>query len=167
MSLPLPLFVSHKQVRALKIAMIEERVIDGHVHGVRLSFADERYEPKALDLDYALRLSSKRGDDLGYYVVYADGYESWSPTQAFEDGYSALAPTAPLSAAVQSEHIMQFFSYAHLPEQLQQVSSPFCALAEETLRMVPRNPERSTALRKLLEAKDAAVRAYLAKPVQP
>lgn len=165
MSLPLPLFVSHKKVRALKIAEVEELHHDGriapeNVRGVRLHFADVRYEPKDMGLDYALRV--RRGDDPGYYVVYADGYESWSPTQAFEDGYSRFTPDG-----TQSEHIMQFFSYAHLPEALQHVSSPFCALAEETLRMVPRNPERSTALRKLLEAKDAAVRAYLAKPAQP
>ena len=29
-------------------------------------------------------------DDLGYYVVYGDGYKSWSPTKAFEEGYSLI-----------------------------------------------------------------------------
>lgn len=60
------------------------------------------------------------------------------------------------------DHIMQYFEYTHLPEHLQAVSKPFCELAQEVLKL-PCNPERSTALRKLLEAKDCAVRAKLAK----
>lgn len=63
------------------------------------------------------------------------------------------------------EPILQFFSYAHLPEELQMVSEPFCTLANAIANdeNVPRNPERTVALRKLLEAKDAAVRAKLFK----
>lgn len=60
------------------------------------------------------------------------------------------------------EHIMQFFRFDHLPPALQGVSEPFAALAAVIMGL-PRNPERSVALRKLLEAKDAAVRAALAK----
>jgi len=57
---------------------------------------------------------------------------------------------------------MQFFSYEHLPAHLQAVSKPFGELAVVVLTL-PRNPERTVALRKLLEAKDCAVRALLAK----
>lgn len=64
-----------------------------------------------------------------------------------------------------TEHIMQFFAYAHLPGHLQAVSKPFAELAESITAQLPRNPERTVALRKLLEAKDAAVRAALAKDV--
>lgn len=60
------------------------------------------------------------------------------------------------------EHILQFFEYNHLPDKLRLVSMPFCMLAND-LMALPRNPERTVALRKLLEAKDAAVRAALAK----
>lgn len=56
---------------------------------------------------------------------------------------------------------MQFFAYAHLPPHLQVVSAPFGILAAQICETLPRNAERSTALRKLLEAKDAAVRALL------
>lgn len=61
------------------------------------------------------------------------------------------------------EHIAQFFAYAHLPPHLQTVSKPFGDLAEHIIHFLPRNPERTVALRKLLEAKDAAVRASMAK----
>lgn len=64
---------------------------------------------------------------------------------------------------MERDHIMQFFAYSHLPEHLRAVSKPFCDMAEDIHTTLPRNPERTVALRKLLEAKDAAVRALLAK----
>lgn len=60
------------------------------------------------------------------------------------------------------EPIMQFFAYQHLPEHLQKVSEPFAELAC-VIMTLPRNPERTVALRKLLESKDAAVRAAIFK----
>jgi hypothetical protein len=63
--------------------------------------------------------------------------------------------------------IMQFFEYGHLPAELQTISKPFGELAERITLTLPRNPERTVALRKLLEAKDAAVRAFIARPVAP
>ena len=59
--------------------------------------------------------------------------------------------------------IMQFFSYSHLPEKLQQVSKPFGDLANQIAADLPKNEESDMALRKLLEAKDAAVRSLIAK----
>lgn len=65
-------------------------------------------------------------------------------------------------------YLMQFFSYKHLPERLQAISKPFCELAEKLDLDLPENPETTTALRKLLEAKDCAVRAELyRKPEAP
>jgi len=57
------------------------------------------------------------------------------------------------------EHVLQFFKYAHLPEHLQEASKPFAELAQQLARID--NRETVVALRKLLEAKDAAVRALL------
>ena len=57
--------------------------------------------------------------------------------------------------------IMRYFDYAHLPEKLQEVSAPFGRLAAFIEAHLPNGPEKSTALRKLLEAKDAAVRSAL------
>ena len=62
-----------------------------------------------------------------------------------------------------TDRMMQFFEFAHLPEHLQVVSKPFCELAARWCETVPSNPERTVALRKLLEAKDCAVRAVLFK----
>jgi hypothetical protein len=73
--------------------------------------------------------------------------------------------SAELKIAVENttEQIMQFFEYEHLPVHLQEVAEPFRDLARAVIRRVPRNPERTVALRKMLEAKDAAVRAVIAK----
>jgi hypothetical protein len=62
-----------------------------------------------------------------------------------------------------SEPILQFFAYQHLPTGLQAISQPFYEMAHNTIMSLPRNPERTVALRKLLEAKDCAVRAALYK----
>ena len=62
-----------------------------------------------------------------------------------------------------TEPILQFFSYDHLPPHLAAISQQFHALAHYVVNNAPRNPERTVAPRKLLEAKDAAVRAELFK----
>lgn len=61
------------------------------------------------------------------------------------------------------DRLLQFFEYSHLPSHLAEVSKPFCDLAHSIVRDLPSNPERTVALRKLLEAKDCAVRAVLYK----
>lgn len=78
-------------------------------------------------------------------------------------------PAAPSAPPVE---ILEFFKYDHLPPKLQEISKPFCLLAFAIVGTelpagtsiqfpLPSNAERSVALRKLLEAKDAAVRATL------
>lgn len=67
--------------------------------------------------------------------------------------------TAPVVKSV--EPILQFFEFAHLPHHLQAVSAEFYDVACYVVTMLPRNLERTVALRKLLEAKDAAVRAAI------
>lgn len=57
--------------------------------------------------------------------------------------------------------LMKFFDYEHLPEHLQKVSKPFGDLAREMAETMGNNAEGITALRKLLEAKDCAVRSLL------
>ena len=60
-----------------------------------------------------------------------------------------------------TEPLLQFFASSHLPSPLRHVSLHFAQLAHTLVHTLPRNPERTVALRKLLEAKDCAVRAVL------
>lgn len=87
------------------------------------------------------------------------------------------APASPDPLNNPTEPILQYFAHSHLPPHLAMVSRPFYQLAIAIVYgdnvpesgpvtfggPLPRNPERSVALRKLLEAKDAAVRAALTK----
>lgn len=57
--------------------------------------------------------------------------------------------------------LMRFFQYDHLPEPLQKVSKNFFTLADQLVQSLEPSAERTVALRKLLESKDAAVRAAL------
>jgi ferritin-like protein len=66
------------------------------------------------------------------------------------------------------ERLLQFFSFAHLPARLAAVSRPFHEVAHAMCDVLPPNPERTVMLRKLLEAKDCAVRAALYEaPAEP
>jgi len=55
---------------------------------------------------------------------------------------------------------LQWLTYSHLPEGLRRYSEPFYVAAVELVRAVlTDSPELTTALNKLVEAKDAGVRA--------
>ena len=91
----LPEWTCHKVVRAAKIKSIEERnVTDAldRAHGAPWrtvivdlgSGAEAMWEAPASDKIWA-RFVPAPGD---YLVVYEDGYVSFSPAKAFEDGYA-------------------------------------------------------------------------------
>lgn len=71
-----------------------------------------------------------------------------------------------VTALVPFEPIMRWFAFGHLPPKLADVSCWFAVLAVEVTAL-PRCAERTVALRKLLEAKDAAVRAAMIEADQP
>lgn len=63
-----------------------------------------------------------------------------------------------------TDRMLQFFTFQHLPPNLAAASQPFCELAVKVVAEWPQTPERTVCLRKLLEAKDSAVRALLETP---
>jgi hypothetical protein len=81
----------------------------------------------------------------------------------FDLNHECEEPMADVKKAREEtgEPMLQWFEYEHLPEHLQKRSKSFAALACEIAYDYPRNPERTVALRKLLEAKDAGVRSCL------
>lgn len=60
----------------------------------------------------------------------------------------------------QSEKLLGYFAFGHLPDNLAQVAKPFSDAAHECAKL-PSCAERTAGLRKLLEAKDCAVRAQV------
>lgn len=81
----MPKYKSHKTIWALKIAAIEfDR--DG---SAKIAPSDKGYATVNTKPDFRSRFKGS-DTDLGYYVVYSDGYQSWSPTKAFEEGYTRI-----------------------------------------------------------------------------
>lgn len=87
----MPRYRSHKIVRAVKIT----RVIN--LDGLGSKLEGEGYGVFMAPAGWCDRFKPGKGAayDMGYYVVYDDGYASWSPTKAFEEGYSRLDESAP------------------------------------------------------------------------
>lgn len=83
----LPRYECHKIVHALKIGTVW---LDGLGDRVLIRPANDRYTPFEVSYDYWLRHKPKNG---GYFVVYEDGYESFSPAEAFESGYTRIPLT--------------------------------------------------------------------------
>ncbi|TAL13934.1 hypothetical protein EPN95_04575 [Patescibacteria group bacterium] len=95
----MPRYKCHKEVRALKIkaiefnydkAQAEQRATGGATPengSATITPADARFASFKVGADYVHKHRPEVG---GYYVVYADGYQSFSPAKAFEDGYSPV-----------------------------------------------------------------------------
>lgn len=83
-AIEMPKYKCHKEVWALKISAIEF----AENGTATIAFADEGYATITVN-DYRTKFKGDE-EDLGYYVQYSDGYVSWSPTKAFEEGYSKI-----------------------------------------------------------------------------
>ncbi len=85
----MPQYQCHKRVWALKIKEISqsnpEIVMDGGSWSI--AFHDGGFAPIAVSHEW---YEKHRPEADGYYVVYEDGYRSYSPAKAFEDGYTLL-----------------------------------------------------------------------------
>lgn len=77
----MPRYQSHKKVWALKIKAINF-VENG---GAMITPEESGYAPFPVDDAYVQKHGPQPG---GYFVQYADGYKSWSPAEAFEEGYT-------------------------------------------------------------------------------
>lgn len=82
----MPRYQCHKKVWALRLSDIE---IDNDTGAARLTPMDAGYAAFDAPDRWAKRFHGS-DDDTGYYVVYDGGYASWSPSKAFEEGYSKL-----------------------------------------------------------------------------
>lgn len=76
----LPRYRCHKEVWALKIEAVT---------GLELVPTDKRFLPIAVTGEWLAKHKPEAG---GYWVQYKDGYTSYSPAQAFEEGYSLIEP---------------------------------------------------------------------------
>lgn len=80
----IPQYQSHKKVWALKIKNIFYSSGD---HSGILVFEDGSFDNRAVTGEYMDKHTPVIG---GYFVQYEDGYESFSPADAFESGYTPI-----------------------------------------------------------------------------
>lgn len=83
----MPKYKCHKEVWAFKIESIEW---NSTMESAMITPADEGYEPFSVEADYMDKHEPQVG---GYYVVYAEGYKSYSPAKVFEEGYTRISST--------------------------------------------------------------------------
>lgn len=96
------------------------------------------------------------------HAEYGDNRPSKIVTSdAAEEPCDPVASSLDLALAADAERMLRFFRYAHLKPPLALVSREFARLALTIVEQLPASPERTVALRKLLEAKDCGVRAAL------
>ena len=77
-------YVSHKVVEAAKIHEANE--VNGATSGGYRLVVGDKKEVVMVPANFYAR-GGPFEDDLGYLVVYADGYKSWTPSKPFEEGY--------------------------------------------------------------------------------
>ena len=89
----MPRYQCHKKVCALKIKAIDLDIgpRDGWQQKARaeatITPEEEGYAQFKVDALYLRKHQPQAG---GYYVVYDDGYKSYSPAEAFESGYTLI-----------------------------------------------------------------------------
>jgi len=86
----MPQYQSHKKVWALKISELKhtgtpDQESDGSLMAL---FDEDGFAPIKLSAEFVQKHKPKVG---GYYVLYLDGYKSFSPPEAFETGYSKIS----------------------------------------------------------------------------
>lgn len=82
----MPRYKCHKIVHALQILSWVEDHEDAAMPIV-LNFQETRFAPKPVTLKW---FKEKKVEAGGYLVIYEDGYESFSPAKAFEEGYTRI-----------------------------------------------------------------------------
>lgn len=90
----MPKYQCHKQVWALKIRHIDHKpnpdlsgVSGASSYGATIHPEDCTYAPFDVSPEYVSKHHPVAG---GYYVVYEDGYASFSPADSFESGYTKI-----------------------------------------------------------------------------
>lgn len=79
----MPKYQCYKQVWALKI----KKILQDEANRWNIVPTDDGYDSFVVSEEFMQKHKPEAG---GYYVVYSDGYESFSPADTFESGYSLI-----------------------------------------------------------------------------
>lgn len=153
----MPRYQSHKVVHALRIKEIHHHPQPANSvggTGATIVPADEGYGPFDVDADFVQKHDPRPS---GYFVVYADGYKSFSPSEAFETGYRRIEPKAKGEfhddrTAIQIHHNFRYHTPRESqPEIYTEIREKAKELAELINDRVPVSREKSLAITHLEE----------------
>lgn len=103
-----------------------------------------------------------RKDEMRYWFLPSSLIELTVKHEHDEEAQVSFAPPAPIAKRCKEvQELCSFFSYNHLPLELQGIVEPICSTLDILLEQVPDSEETIAGLRKMLEAKDCFVRAKL------
>ena len=85
---PMPKYKCHKEVWALKIKEVVENTPPSETpQAAQILLVFDRFAPMPISNEFYAKHNPQKG---GYFVRYEDGYESYSPAKAFEEGYTKI-----------------------------------------------------------------------------
>ena len=103
-----------------------------------------------------------RKDEMRFWFLPSSLVELTTKHEHDEEAQVSFAPPAPFAKRCKEvQELCSFFSYNHLPLELQGIVEPICSTLDILLEQVPDSEETIAGLRKMLEAKDCFVRAKL------
>lgn len=110
-----PRYISHKVVWALKIAFTS--AWPSQAGAATIHPAEPGFAPFEVPAEF---VAKHRPESGGYYVVYEDGYASFSPAAAFEAGYTPSAGPRCIDPAhryrLTGDQVLQFLKKERDPE---------------------------------------------------
>lgn len=137
----LPRYRCHKEVSAAKILAIDVKYVNSMWDHALLTLQGQD-EPLRVSTHYIEKREPSVG---GYYVVYDDGYTSYSPAKAFEEGYTRIDDSEDDAGA---------------RVQLPQAPSRDTASSSDSAAPVPPAPGALAAAKARIEALEAALRPF-------
>lgn len=103
-----------------------------------------------------------RKDEMRFWFLPSSLVELTVKHEHDKEAQVSFAPPAPVAKRCKEvQELCSFFSYNHLPLELQGIVEPICSTLDILLEQVPDSEETIAGLRKMLEAKDCFVRAKL------
>ena len=142
-TIEMPKYRCHKVVYALRIMSI--KTYSEPETYTELVFADGRFAPLRVTEEWGMKHDPHAG---GYYVVYEDGYTSFSPAKAFEEGYTLIE--GPADDPIQREDDNAFLG----------------AVRREAVKARAKSPSSTLSMTALMEEVGELANALLTKPAR-
>lgn len=139
----MPKYRCHKEVHAIRIESVD---VTSWTLFFQLPFTPIRVDP--------FWYEKHKPEAGGYYVFYADGYVSYSPAKAFEDGYTPAKPSEPAPPRTNGDLENRFYYHApkgNQAKRYEEIREACLVLAKKIVEFSPTSREQTRSLNSLDE----------------